>query len=76
MGKGKRINVYEVVSAIQAKKEALNVQPSHAMFREVKDAIGGIDDGELYAFLDAEVDGGLLRRVRTLNGYAYCVAEE
>lgn len=76
MGKGKRINVYEVVSAIQAKKEALNVQPSHAMFRGVKEAIGGIDDGELYALLDAEVDGGLIRRVRTINGYAYCVAEE
>ena len=76
MGKGKRINVYEVVSAIQAKKEAFNVQPSHAMFREVKEAVEGVDDGELYALLDAEVDGGLIRRVRTINGYAYCVAEE
>ena len=72
----KRADVFEVVSEIQTKKEKFRIQPSHALWREIKEAIGGIDDGELYALLDAEVDSRLLRRVRTINGYAYCVAEE
>lgn len=69
-------NIYEIVSHIQAKKEQYRIQPAHALFTEIKAELEGIDDGELYALLDAEVDGGLIRRVRTINGYAYCVAEE
>ena len=69
-------NVYEVVGDIQAKKERFRIQPAHATFYEIKKELEGIDDGELYALLDAEVDGGLIRRVRTINGYAYVVSEE
>jgi hypothetical protein len=72
----KTINIYEIVSQIQAKKEQYRIQPAVAKFTEIKAELGGIDDGELYALLDAEVDCGLIRRIRTLNGYAYCVAEE
>lgn len=75
MGK-ETINVYDVVSDIQAKKEQYRIVPAVAKFTEVKAEMEGITDGELYALLDAEVDGGLLRRVRTINGYAYEVAEE
>ena len=69
-------NIYEIVSGIQAKKEEYRIVPAHALFTEIKAELEGITDGELYALLDAEVDSGLLRRVRTINGYAYCVAEE
>jgi hypothetical protein len=75
MGK-ETINVYDVVSGIQAKKEQYRIVPAVAKFTEVKAEMEGITDGELYALLDAEVDGGLLRRVRTINGYTYEVAEE
>lgn len=70
------INIYEIVSAIQAKKEEYRIQPAVAKFTEIKAELEGITDGELYALLDAEVDSGLLRKVRTINGYAYCVVEE
>lgn len=70
------INIYEVVATIQAKKEQYRIQPAVAKFTEIKAELGGIDDGELYALLDAEMGNGLLRRVRTINGYAYCVSEE
>ena len=70
------INIFEVVSEIQAKKEQFHIVPAVAKFIEVKEELGNIEDGELYALLDAEVDGGLIRRVRTRNGYAYCVSEE
>lgn len=74
---GKRtINIFEIVSEIQAKKEQYRIQPAVAKFTEIKAELPGKTDGELYAILDAEVDGGLIRRVRTINGYAYCVAEE
>ena len=69
-------NIYEIVSQIQAKKEQFRIQPAVAHFTEVKAELPGIEDGEIYALLDAEVDGGLIRRIRTINGYAYCVAEE
>lgn len=69
-------NIYEIVSQIQAKKELYRIQPAVAKFTEIKAEVEGIEDGELYALLDAEVDCGLIRRVRTINGYAYCVAEE
>ena len=69
-------NIYEVVATIQAKKEQYCIIPAVAKFTEIKEELGNIEDGELYALLDAEVDGGLIRRVRTINGYAYCVAEE
>ena len=70
------INIYEIVSAIQAKKEEYRIVPAHALFVEIKAELDSMTDGELYALLDAEVDSGLLRRVRTINGYAYCVSEE
>lgn len=70
------INIYEVVATIQAKKEQFRIQPAVAHFTEVKAELQGKTDGELYALLDAEVDRGLIRRVRTINGYAYEVAEE
>lgn len=69
-------NIYEIVSAIQAKKEEYRIDPAVAKFTEIKAELEGITDGELYALLDAEVDRGLISRVRTLNGYAYCVSEE
>lgn len=69
-------NIYEIVSQIQAKKELYRIQPAHALFTEIKAELEGIDDGEIYALLDAELDSGLIRRVRTINGYAYCVSEE
>ena len=70
------INIYEIVSDIQAKKEQYRIVPAVAQFTEIKAELPGKTDGELYALLDAEVDSGLIRRVRTINGYAYCVAEE
>lgn len=70
------INIYEVVGTIQANKEGRNIVPAHATFREVKEAVGNIDDKELHALLNAECISGLIRRVRTINGYAYCVSEE
>lgn len=70
------INIYEVVGAIQADKEGRNIVPAHATFREVKEAVGSIDDNELHALLNAECVSGLIRRVRTINGYAYCVVEK
>lgn len=70
------INVFDVVSDIQARKEKLRIKPAHATFREIKAELDGIDDGALYALLDAEVDRGLISRVRTINGYAYEVSEE
>lgn len=75
MGKG-TINVFDVVSDIQARKECFRITPAHATFREIKAELEGIDDGTLYAQLDAEVDRGLISRVRTINGYAYAVSEE
>lgn len=35
-----------------------------------------VKDLFLEGYSDAEVNSGLLRRVRTINGYAYEVAEE
>jgi len=69
-------NIFEIVSEIQAKKEEYRIVPAHALFTEIKAELEGISDGELYALIDAEVDSGLLRRVRTMNSYAYCVSEE
>lgn len=73
---GKAINIFEIVSGIQAKKEEYWIVPAHALFTEIKAELEGITNGELYALLDAEVDSGLIRRVRTINGYAYEVEEE
>lgn len=73
---GEAINIFEIVSGIQAKKEEYRIVPAHALFAEIKAELEGITDGELYALLDAEVDRGLICRVRTMNGYAYEVAEE
>lgn len=69
-------SIAPIVQEIQAQKEKAQKQPAHALFREIKAELEGITDGELYALLDAEVDSGRLRRVRTINGYAYCVSEE
>lgn len=74
--RARTINIFEVVSEIQAKKEKFRIVPAVAKFTEIKAELPGITDGELYSLLDAEADGGLIRRVRTINGYAYCVAEE
>lgn len=76
MGTKVQPNIYEIVSGIQAKKERYRVQPSHALFTEIKAELEGVDDGTLFALLDAEVDSGLIRRVRCVNGYAYEVTEE
>lgn len=65
------INVFDVVAGIQAKKEQYRITPSYALFYEVKAELEGIDDGALYALLDAQVDNGLLRRRLVVNGYAY-----
>ena len=70
------INIFEVVSEIQAKKEQFRIVPPYALFAEVKAELGGIDDGTLYAMLDAEVLNGTIYRRRTINGYAYGVSEE
>lgn len=75
MGKG-TINVYDVVSDIQARKERFRIAPAHATFSEIKAELKGIDAGALYALLDCEVDGGMLQRRRTINGYAYTISEE
>ena len=68
--------IYEVVSDIQAKKEQFNIVPPYATFQQIKAEMGGIDDGTLYALLDAEVLNGTIYRRRTINGYAYGVSEE
>lgn len=70
------INIYEVVADIQARKELAQKVPSHATFREIKAEVGGMDDGTLHALLDAEVMNGTIYQRRTINGYAYGVAEE
>ena len=68
--------MFDVVSDIQARKEKFRIKPAHATFRDIKAELEGIEDGTLYALLDAEVDRGLIKRVRTINGYAYEVSEE
>ena len=68
--------IYDVVGGIQAKKERFRIAPAFATFREIKEEMDHIDDGTLYAMLDAEEMNGLIVRRRTINGYAYCVAEE
>ena len=68
--------IYEVVSDIQAKKEQFRIVPALATFREIKQELEGIDDGTLYALLDAEVLNGIIYQRRTINGYAYGVSEE
>jgi hypothetical protein len=70
------INIYEVVGTIQAEIEGRHIVPALATFREVKEAVGNIDDKELHALLNAECICGLIRRVRTINGYAYEIAEQ
>lgn len=68
--------IYEVVSDIQAKKEQFRIVPPYATFQQIKAEMGGIDDGTLYALLDAEVLNGTIFQRRTINGYAYGVSEE
>lgn len=70
------INLYELISDIQARKERFRVHPSHVTYRELRERLNFIDEGSLYAMLDAEVANGLIRRVRTINGWAFAVAEE
>lgn len=72
----KDINVFDVVADIQAKKEQYRITPSYALFYEIKAELEGIDDGTLYALLDAQVDSGLLRRRLVVNGLAYEVDAE
>ena len=69
--------IFEVVSDIQAKKERFHIDPLYATFQQIKaEYDGAIDDGTLYAMLDAELMNGIIVRRRTINGYAYCVSEE
>lgn len=70
------INIYEIVSQMQAKKEQYRIEPPYATFIEVKAELGGIDDGELYALLDAEMMNGTIVRHRHINGYSYSISEE
>lgn len=70
------INIFEIVSDIQAKKEKYRIVPAHALFVEIKAEVERIDDGTLHALLDAEVMNGTIYQRRTINGYAYEVAEE
>ncbi len=68
--------IYEIIGAIQAKKEEYRIVPPYATFLEVKAELPGKTDGELYALLDAEVDCGTIVRHRTLQGYSYSINEE
>ena len=68
--------IYDVVGGIQAKKERYRIDPPFATFQEIKAEIEGIDDGTLYAILEAEEMNGLIVRRRTINGYAFVVTEE
>ena len=70
------INIYEVVSDIQAKKEAYRIRPSYATFRQIKAEFEHLDDGTLYEMLEAEVEKNMLVRHRHINGYAYSICEE
>lgn len=69
-------NIYAIVSDIQAEKEGAQREPAVATFREIKERLQGIDDGTLYALLDAEASNGLICKRRTINGVAYQVTEE
>lgn len=68
--------IYEIVADIQAKKEQYNIVPPYATFLQIKEEMSGVDDGTLYAMLDAEVLNGTIYQRRTINGYAYGVSEE
>ena len=68
--------IFDVVSDIQARKERFRIDPPFATIVEIKAELEGVDDGSLHAMLDAEVLNGTLVRRRTINGYAYMIAEE
>ena len=68
--------VYEIIADIQAKKEQFRVVPPYATFLELKAEMPGIYEGTIYAMLDAEVSNGTIVHRKTINGYAYMVAEE
>lgn len=70
------INIYEIVSGIQAKKEQFRIVPPYATFMEVKAEMPGKDDGTIYALLDAEMMNGTIVRHRHINGYSYSISEE
>lgn len=63
-----------IVRGIQRTKEQRHRHPSHATFREIKDRCVDVTDEQLEALLDAAVRGGALRRVRTINQYAYTIS--
>lgn len=68
-------NIFEIVAGIQAKKEQYRVQPTHALYTEIKAILDNIEDSDLQTMLDNETQRGLIQRVRVLNGFAYKVAE-
>ena len=63
-----------IVRDIQQAKESVQRHPAHATYREVKARCRGVADEQLEALLDAAVRGGALRRVRTINQYAYTIS--
>lgn len=69
-------SVKEIVKAIQAKKREYRIVPSYALFYEIKAGMQPVDDGELYALLDAEMMNGTIVRHRHINGYSYSISEE
>lgn len=68
--------IYDVVSDIQAKKERFRIVPPFATFWEIKAELEGVDDGTLYAMLDAEMMNRTIVRRKIVNGYAFMVSEE
>lgn len=63
-----------IVRDIQRAKEQRHRHPSHATFREVKARCVDVTDEQLEALLESAVRGEALRRVRTINQYAYTIS--
>lgn len=64
-------NVVDVVRMVMRRKESALKVPSHALFVEVRAELPNVDEGSVYAMLDAAVAEGELRQVRTIYGFAY-----
>lgn len=65
-----------IVRDIQQAKESVQRHPAHATYREVKARCRGVADNYLVALLDEAVEHNELIRRRTINCYAYEVAED
>lgn len=68
--------IFDAVSNIQARKEREGRVPPYATLAEMKRELEGVEDGEMYAMLDAELLNGMVIRRRTINGYSFQIAEE